>query len=104
MIIQVNSDNNIAKNEEQIAQIKLSIADGLSLYSKDITRIETHLSDENGSKIGQQDKRCMLEARIANRQSLAVTSYANTTELAISDALDKLNAALQTVLSKLKSH
>ena len=53
-----------------------------------------HLSDENGSKEGGKDKRCMLEARISNKQPIAVTSHANTLEKAMSDSIDKLKKTL----------
>jgi phage I-like protein len=63
-----------------------------------------HVSDENGSKIGQNDKRCMLEARLENRQPIAVTSHANTLEKAVNDALDKLKTSMETIYSQLKNH
>ena len=48
-----------------------------------ITRIEVHLSDENSLKGGDHDKRCMLEARIAGMQPLAVTHLAESLVAAV---------------------
>lgn len=36
-----------------------------------ISRVEVHLSDEDGKKGGQNDKRCMMEARLDGRQPAA---------------------------------
>ncbi len=33
--------------------------------------MEVHRSDENGSKSGQNDKRCVTEARLEGRQPVA---------------------------------
>jgi hypothetical protein len=57
-----------------------------------------HLSDENGSKTRQNDKRCLLEARLESRQPIAVTSQANTIEKAVNDALDKLKTSMKTMI------
>jgi hypothetical protein len=43
-----------------------------------ITRIEVHLSDENGKKEGHNDIQCILEARIEGRDPIAVRCDADT--------------------------
>jgi ribosome-associated translation inhibitor RaiA len=98
MIIQINTDKNIAGNEKLVAYINTTIADELARASDHITRIEVHLSDENGSKTRQNDKRCLLEARLESRQPIAVTSQANTIEKAVNDALDKLKTSMKTMI------
>jgi ribosome-associated translation inhibitor RaiA len=102
MNIQFNTDRNIDGNERLASYVKTSISEGLSHFRNQITRIEVHLSDENGKKTGQDDKRCLLEARMENRQPIAVTSHANTIEDAVSSALDKLKKTLETIYSNLK--
>jgi hypothetical protein len=62
-----------------------------------------HLSEENGSKGGQNDKRCMLEARLEKKNPIAVTSQADTIEKSVSDALDKMKSALETTFGQLKN-
>jgi len=104
MTIQFNTDKNIEGHERLEAYVNTSIADELSRFKNHITRIEVHLSDENGGKTGPKDKRCLLEARLENRKPIAVTSYADTIEKAINEALAKLKAAMTTVDSKLKKH
>jgi len=104
MTIQFNTNNHITGNEKLEAYVNSSIVDELTRFSDHITRIEVHLSDENGSKNGQDDKRCMLEARLKNKQPMAVTSQANTVEQAIGDALDKLKASIETTLGQQQSY
>jgi len=104
MIIQFNTDKNIEGNERLEAYVNTSITEELARFKNHITRIEVHLSDENGGKTGPKDKRCMLEARLENRQPMAVTSHADTIEKAVNEALGKLKAAMATLDSKLKDH
>ncbi|MDP3273572.1 MAG: HPF/RaiA family ribosome-associated protein [Deltaproteobacteria bacterium] len=101
MQIQVNTDKNIDGNEGLVAQVEASIRDALSLFSAHITRVEVHLSDENGAKNGQQDKRCMIEARMEGRQPTAVTCEAATLDKAIEGAADKMKTMLQSTLGQL---
>jgi hypothetical protein len=96
MTIQFNTDKNIEGNEKMEAFINTSITDELTRFKDGITRIEVHLSDENGSKTGQHDKRCMLEARLENRQPIAVTKHAETIERALFEAIEKLKALMET--------
>ena len=104
MIIQINSGHNIAGDEELIGNTEHTIAESLKRFDKQISRIEVHLNDENSHKSGNNDKRCMLEARLEGMQPIAVTSHANTNEEALKDALDKLKSLLDTTLGKLQNH
>jgi hypothetical protein len=104
MTIQVNTDNNILGEERILAYVNATIADELARVSDHITRIEVHISDENGSKTGQNDKRCMLEARLKNRQPIAVTSHESTVEKSVGEALDKLKTSMETIYSQLSDH
>lgn len=104
MIIQLNTDKNIAGDERLESYLNTIIKDELSNFSDNITRIEVHLSDENSLKNGEGDKRCMIEARLENRQPIAVTSNANTVEAAVNDALEKLKASLETIEGRLKNY
>ncbi len=63
-----------------------------------------HLSDENGNKESEDDKRCMIEARLKGRQPMAVTNVANTYDQAVSGAIDKLETSLDTILGRLRNH
>ena len=104
MIIQINTDKNISGNQKLLTYINTKIAGEFSRFSDHISRIEVHLSDENGSKGGQDDKRCMLEARLKNRQPIVATSEGGTLEQAVNDTIDKVKTLIDTISSQKKSH
>lgn len=104
MTIQFNTDKNIKGNEAFTAPLIAFITEDLSRFSDQITRVEVHLSDEDGSKDGQKDKRCLLEARLAGMNPIAVTNIADTDEQAVEGAVDKLKTSLETILGRLKNH
>ncbi|HUX30792.1 MAG TPA: HPF/RaiA family ribosome-associated protein [Thiobacillus sp.] len=76
----------------------------LDRFSDDVTRVEIHLSDVNGQKAGENDKRCLMEARVAGRQPIAVTELANSLHQAIDGAAQKLKRSLDSMLGKLGDH
>ena len=104
MIIQFNTDNNIAGSERLNEYFTTTLSESLNRFSNQITRLEVHLTDENSNKEGQNDKRCMLEARLEGIQPIAVTSNADTIEQAVKGAVDKLKSSLDTVIGKLRNH
>jgi len=104
MHIQVNTDNHIEGREALVARIEAAVMSSLDRFSEHITRIEIHLSDENGVKNGQNDKRCLMEARLEGRQPTAVTCQADTLEQAVAGATDKLKRSLASTLERLDGH
>ena len=104
MKIQVNTDKNISGNEKLRAQLIALISEELSRFSHQITRVEVHLSDENGPKEGQNDKRCMIEARLEGLKPIAVNNNANTHEQAVEGAVEKLKTSLDTMLGRMRNH
>lgn len=104
MTIQLNTDKTISGNEKDQHYFTSMIEEGLKSFESHITRIEVHLSDENGMKEGFNDMRCLLETRIEGRQPIAVSCQADTVELAVSGAIDKLTASLETILGKMQNH
>ena len=104
MKIQFNTDKTILGNEKDEHYFSTLIAEGLKKFDSHITRIEVHLSDENGKKEGFKDKRCLLETRIEGRQPFAVSCQDNTVELAVSSTVEKLKASLETILGRMQNH
>jgi ribosome-associated translation inhibitor RaiA len=102
MKIQFNTDKNVTGREGLFASSTSLISEELSRFSQQITRVEVHFSDEDGNKDGFNDKRCIVEARLAGMRPIAVTNQANTHEQAILGALDKLKASLETISGRLK--
>jgi ribosome-associated translation inhibitor RaiA len=102
MIIQINTDSNIEGNRELAQQVETVVGNSLERFGDQITRVEVHLSDENSDKkFGTEDKRCLLEARLAGIQPLAVSHQAATMEQAVDGAVDKLMRSIDTTLGKL---
>jgi hypothetical protein len=100
MHIQVNTDDNIKGDAALIGQVEADIRDGLSRFEDQITRVEVHLSDENATRGGSDDKRCMIEARPTGHQSVAVTSHGASVQEASAGALQKIQSKLQSSLGR----
>jgi ribosome-associated translation inhibitor RaiA len=104
MTIQFNTDKNINGGEEFTAPYVSQIEDEFSRYSRQVTRIEVHLSDQDGNKNGLNAMHCVIEARIEGRQPIAVNNQADTLDQAVTGAIDKLVTSLDTILGKLSNH
>ena len=104
MTIQINADKNLVVHEAFGNKLEDLLSEELSRFSEHITRLEIHLSDENGSKHGLNDKRCLLEARLEGRQPIVATHVANDYELALHGAIDKLKSSLTTITGRLRNH
>ena len=100
MKIQFNTDKTISGNERNEAFFTTLISEELDRFQSQITRIEVHLSDENGRKERGDDKQCLLEARLEGRKPIAVINQSDTIEKAVSGAVDKLKNALSTIIEK----
>ena len=104
MKIQINTGHDVSGREEMIRRTEAVVESILGHYAEHISRVEVHLSDENGRKEGGHDKRCMMEARFEGHQPIAVTSEARTIDQAIGSAADKLKSALNHTIGRLKDH
>ncbi|MEC4717829.1 HPF/RaiA family ribosome-associated protein [Noviherbaspirillum sp. CPCC 100848] len=100
MQIQLNTDNNITGSPELLSRIQKVIDHELRHHAASITRVEAHINDTNSAKKGEQDKRCMLEARIAGMKPLSVEHRADTVSLAVSGAASQLARLVDTTLGK----
>jgi len=102
MQIQINTDHNIEGHEKLSAHVKGVVEGALSQIGDHITRVEVHLSDENGHKSGQNDKRCMMEARLEGHPPIAVTHHAATLGQAVDGAADKLTRLIEGTVGRLR--
>lgn len=101
MQILVNSNNSTDASARLEDRIKASVESELERFEDRLTRVEVHLSDENGGKSGPQDKRCQMEARVKALDPVSVTHKAESFELAIDGAAEKLAHALGHAFGKL---
>ena len=100
MTIQFNTDHNIHGTEALREPLIAAISDTLSRFSTHITRLEVHLTDQNGNKDGENDIRCMIEARMEGKQPVAVNFDSDTPEQAVEGAIDLLEELLDTMLDR----
>jgi hypothetical protein len=101
MQIEVTTDSNVDGSGELTSQVDADVTAALLRFRDRLTRVEVHLGDENSHKGGTNDKRCMIEARPAGQQPVAVTSHGDTIEEAYSGALRKLTSLLDSRFGKL---
>jgi hypothetical protein len=96
MQIQINSDNIINLGEDGSTAISETVSNRLARFADRLTRVEVHFSDINGREntVGD-DKRCLIEARPASRDPVAVTHEAASLDQALGGALPKLIKALE---------
>jgi ribosome-associated translation inhibitor RaiA len=101
MKVLINTDHNIGGHEVLAAQVSGVVKNALSRLSDHITRVEVHLSDDNGDKSGNNNKRCVMEARLEGRQPIAVTDQAATLDQAVDGAANKLTRLIEHTLGRL---
>ena len=104
MTIQINTDKTITGEKRSIDFFTSQIAEALQRFESHITRIEVHLKDENGKKEGFNNISCLLEARLEGRQPIAITNQADTVDLAVTGAIDKIKTAIETILGRIQKH
>lgn len=102
MQVQFNTDESVPGGDTLGRHAEEVVRLALDRFSDDVTRVEIHLSDVNGQKAGENDKRCLMEARVAGLQPLAVTEQAGSLHAAIEGAAQKLKRALDTTLGKME--
>lgn len=54
MHVQTNTDRNIQASESLAAQVEAVVIGALGRFVDQVTRVEVHLSDENGAKSGAE--------------------------------------------------
>jgi ribosomal subunit interface protein len=101
MHIEISTDNHIEGHEKLAAHVKEVVEHSLGRFNDRITRVEVHLSDENSDKSGQDDKRCVMEARLKGLHPTAVSCQAASLGQAVDGAVDKLKRSLDSTLGRL---
>ncbi len=102
MHIEISTDKNIGGSDALTNHIKGFVKNALFHFGDQITRVEVHLSDANAGPTGQDDKHCMIEARLEGRQPTAVKHAAATLDQAAKGAADKLKSSLESTLGRLR--
>ncbi len=101
MQVDVKTDNHITGSDELSRYVESEVEGTLGRYGDQIVRVLVHLNDANAHKGGDRDLRCVMEARIAGHQPVAVSHEAGTLEAAVDAAAEKLERTLDHIFGKL---
>jgi ribosome-associated translation inhibitor RaiA len=101
MQIIINTNSTIERNAGLDAHVQTVVGSAIARFQEHITRVEVHLSDNNGQKSNDGDKSCLIEARVTGYQPIAVSDHNATLHQAISGAADKLKRAIDSALGRL---
>ncbi len=104
MIIQLHADKSLSIHEAYALKLNGVISRELDRFAELLTRVELHLADENAQRKTKEDKKCTLEAKLKSKQPVAVTSHGNTYDDAVTGAVQKLKASLDTIVGKMQHH
>jgi ribosomal subunit interface protein len=103
MQVLVQTDNQIDNREELSSYVQSVVIDAIDRFGEHVTSVQVHLHDDNSAeKKGDEDKRCMMEARLTHLKPIAVSQLAGNLHQAINGAADKLQRTLQSTLEKLE--
>ncbi|APE27985.1 HPF/RaiA family ribosome-associated protein [Aurantiacibacter gangjinensis] len=104
MQFQFNSDSSVMGTENVAERIETAVREKLSRFEDRLTRLEVHVSDENGAKGGGNDKSCTIEARPAGGKPLGVTEHAAKVDDAARRAAGTLAQRLERHFGKSDKH
>ena len=104
MLVQIHTDKNIEGGSRFTEYFTTEIKNELARFDEIVTRVEVHITDENGNKTTPNDKKCVIEARVEKKQPIAVTANADSAEKAFFEALEKIQRVLDTTVEKIKEH
>lgn len=99
MIVQVNAGD-IQSSPALTVHSTDAVASALRHVAEQVTRVEVHLHDDNSDKAAADDKRCMMEARIAGEKPLAVEYASDDLYKSITEAAGKLGRAVKSKIDK----
>ena len=104
MTIQINTDKTLTGEKRSSDFFISQITEALQRFESHITRIEVHLKDENGKKDEFNNISCLIEARLEGKQPIAITNQADTINLALTGAIDKIKNSIESILGKIQNH
>ena len=104
MQIQVNTDHNIDGRQRVNEYVRGVVEHAVSHFERQVTRVEVHLSDDNGAKSGPDDKRCVMEARAKSIDPVVVTHRGPNVDEALHGAAAKLKRSLTNELARAHAH
>lgn len=104
MFVQIRTDNRTISDAEANDRLEGKVRSKLKRFESRLSDVEVHITDMNGSKGGDGDKRVSLEARVNGHPPVAVHADAERVEIAVGLAADKAVRALDHAIGKEKAH
>jgi len=102
MLIQVNTGSQTHHTAQRTDEVQALIENKLGRFADRITRVEVHLTDENSAeKTGGNDKKCMIEVRMAGRQPISTTDHGATHDQALLGAAGKMQSQIDTIVGRI---
>ncbi len=101
MLVLVHHDNHI-QGDDRLREYTEEVVQGaMDRFGDRLTRVEVQFSDQDSrEKTKGNDKRCVLEARLAGLQPLSVKHDADKVKDALHGAVDKLEKLLTHTIEK----
>lgn len=101
MQVQIQTDNHIEGTEAMVQWASSTIQTSLARFGGQITRVQAHLSDENGGKKNTEESiQCTLEARLEGHQPLVLKHHGANLNQAIEGAIEKMGRLIDSTLGK----
>jgi hypothetical protein len=104
MRVQINTDSSIEGTEDLAETVTSTVHAALDRYGDRLTRVEAHLSNEDGTTgEGRRGMRCLLEARPSGLDPVVVAGTGDTVERAAHDATQKMQSLLDSTFGRIDS-
>jgi len=100
MQIQVNTDAHVQGDTALIGWVERELQQRLGRFVDRLTRVEVHLRDSNAGRSGENDKHCVLEARLAGERPVAVHHEGERVAEAFHGAVERLRHTLEHALGR----
>ena len=104
MFVQIRTDNRLKSDAEANDRLEEKVRAKLKRFESRLSDVEVHITDSNGSKGGNGDRRVSLEARVNGHSPVAVHADAERVETAVGLAAEKAVRALAHALGREKAH
>jgi len=101
MQVQIHTDNHIDGTDALAQWASTTIQTALARFGGQITRVQAHLSDENGGKKSSEENiQCTLEAHLVGHQPLVLKHHGTNLNQAIEGAAEKIGRLIDSTLGK----
>lgn len=104
MQFQFNTDSSVMGTANVAERIEAMVREKLDRFEHRLTRVEVHVTDVNGSKHGEDDKHCTIEARPRGGKPVGVTGKADKVDDAARKAANTLSQRLERIFGKEERH